>query len=153
MTDASLPAPIAAAASFEARTALPRRASVALIIAGAALAAAFVTPADSVAAAKAQSGDELVMLLRFMAAVKALLALGAAAAVVWRLGHPASAALTLAYTAAAALMATAPALIWHLADVGFGAAMFHAGVVTLLAALYADRHLVARHVPRLARRA
>uniref|UniRef100_Q07TI6 Uncharacterized protein n=1 Tax=Rhodopseudomonas palustris (strain BisA53) TaxID=316055 RepID=Q07TI6_RHOP5 len=96
------------------------------------------------AAGSAQSalldGDaELAMLLRFMAAVKATIALAVLGVTVWRLGHPAPTAVALLYLAAVALMAAAPGVIWQLAYVGIGAGLFHAGLLLFLAALVADR--------------
>ncbi|WP_276156619.1 hypothetical protein [Rhodopseudomonas sp. BAL398] len=86
-----------------------------------------------------QSGDELTLLLRFMAVVKAVLALGALAAVIWRLGHPASAVIALSYAGSTVLMGAAPVLIWQMAHVAGGAALFHLGLLLLVVALFADR--------------
>jgi hypothetical protein len=85
-------------------------------------------------------GDaELAALLRFMAAVKATIALAVLGVTAWRLGHPAPAAVALIYVAAAALMAAAPGVIWQLAYVGIGAGLFHAGLLLFLGALVGDR--------------
>jgi len=108
--------------------------ATAAFVSGALLAS---SPATSLAAAP--SDAELVMLLRFMAGVKALFALFALGVSVWRLGHPASPQLTLAYIIAPGLMCAAPVVIWQLAHVAAGAALFHGGLVVLLLALYADR--------------
>jgi hypothetical protein len=85
------------------------------------------------------SDAELAMLLRFMAGVKAVLALAALGVTTWRLGHPASSAVALLYLAAVALMCAAPGVIWQLAYVGIGAGLFHAGLLLFLGALFADR--------------
>jgi hypothetical protein len=79
------------------------------------------------------------MLLRFMAAVKAVMALAALAAAGWRLGYPASPRLAIAYLGSVGLMGAAPGLIWQIADVAIGAALFHAGLLLLVVALFADR--------------
>ncbi|WP_322514884.1 hypothetical protein SR870_17920 [Rhodopseudomonas palustris] len=138
MTDASA-LPTSAAATHRVHGSASRRA-IALIVAAAAIVAALLaTLPDATSLAARQSDAELVMLLRFMAAVKALLAVFALGAAVWRLGYPASPALSLIYVIAPALMCAAPVVIWQIAHVGFGAALFHAGFVLLLLALYADR--------------
>ncbi|ABD05202.1 conserved hypothetical protein [Rhodopseudomonas palustris HaA2] len=131
--------PASAAATHRMHGATSRRA-VALIVAAAAIIAALVATLSDATSLTAQQADpELVMLLRFMAGVKALLALAALGAAVWRLGYPTSPTLTLGYTLAPALMCAAPVVIWQIAHVGVGAALFHAGFVLLLLALYADR--------------
>jgi hypothetical protein len=138
MTDASaLPgSPVAMRPGYGSAA----RRGVALIAAAAAVFAALVAATPEATAAALQSSDaELVMLLRFMAGVKALMAVSALGIAVWQLGHPASPALTLAYTLAPALMCAAPVVIWQMAHVAFGAALFHGGLVVLLLALYADR--------------
>ncbi|MBB1090339.1 hypothetical protein HUU61_03460 [Rhodopseudomonas palustris] len=138
MTDASA-LPTSAAATHRVHGSAPRRA-IALLAAVSAIAIALlVSSPDATTRAVASSDAELVMLLRFMAAVKALLALVALGVSVWRLGFPASPALKVAYTLAPALMCAAPVVIWQMADVAFGAGLFHAGFVLLLLALYADR--------------
>ncbi|NEW88972.1 hypothetical protein DU475_17100 [Rhodopseudomonas sp. WA056] len=104
-----------------------------------AVAAAVLTAPDSATAARAQSDAELVLLLRFMAGVKALMALAALAAVLWRLGYPVSPVLSAAYVLAPALMVAAPLLIWQIAPTALGAGLFHGGLALLLLALFADR--------------
>lgn len=139
--------PISAAG---ARRAAARRmlavaaAAVAVLLA---IASAALTPGSPPADA------ELAMLLRFMAAVKAALALAALAAAIWRLGHPASRPLAAAYALAPAPMAAGAVVIWQLAYVAGGAALFHGGLIVLLLALYADRGDASALVrTRLARR-
>jgi hypothetical protein len=138
MTDASA-MPATSAAIGPARRSLSRRG----IGLAAAIAAGYVallwTAPDATASALRQTDAELVMLLRFMAVVKALLALFALAAAVWRLGYPASPLLTAAYVLAPALMCAAPVVIWQMAYVATGAEMFHGGLALLLLALFADR--------------
>jgi hypothetical protein len=97
------------------------------------------TAPEAVAQATQSTGAELTMLLRFMAAVKALMALAALAATVWRLGFPASPMLAIAYLGSITLMSAAPPLIWQIAHVALGAALFHAGLLLLVVALFADR--------------
>ncbi|PZA11602.1 hypothetical protein DNX69_17715 [Rhodopseudomonas palustris] len=104
-----------------------------------AAAAAVLTAPDAATAALAQRDTELVLLLRFMAGVKAVLAFAALGAVVWRLGYPAAPLLSAAYVLAPALMVAAPLLIWQIAPTALGAGLFHGGLALLLLALFADR--------------
>jgi hypothetical protein len=138
MTDASA-IPLSPVAAGPARRSLSRRTIGLAVAVAAGLAALLWTAPDASAVAVRQTDAELVMLLRFMAGVKALLALCALAAAVWRLGYPASPLLTTAYVIGPALMCAAPAVIWQMAHVAAGAALFHGGLVLLLLALYADR--------------
>ncbi len=85
------------------------------------------------------AGPDLAMLLRFMALVKAGFALGLVALSAWRLGFPASPRVAAAYLVACALMPAGAGLIWHLAHVITGAALFHAGLITVLALFWLDR--------------
>ncbi|MBI5130921.1 MAG: hypothetical protein HZA66_15885 [Rhodopseudomonas palustris] len=138
MTDASA-LPRSSAATSPVPGSATRRAIGLLVAAAFVSVASLATSPEASSLAAAQSDAELVMLLRFMAGVKALLALFALGVSVWRLGHPAPLPLTLAYIVAPALMCAAPAVIWQLAHVAAGAALFHGGLVVLLLALYADR--------------
>ncbi|MCG6206418.1 hypothetical protein LPW26_17355 [Rhodopseudomonas sp. HC1] len=120
--------------------ALSAHRAVALIVAAAAMGVAVLSSWPDARDLAVQPTDaELIMLLRFMAVVKAALALAALGVSAWRLGHPASPALTLGYTLAPALMVAAPIVIWQMAHVALGAALFHGGFVVVLLALYADR--------------
>ena len=80
----------------------------------------------------------LALLLRFMAALKALTALGAFALLRWRFRAPITAGTALGYLAAFAPMTVAPGLIWSLAHVTMGALCFHAGLVAMLALALRD---------------
>lgn len=137
MSDASVLS-AAHAAAPPPSWAMPRPilAIVAALIAAAT--AALAVP-DAATAANAQSDAELVLLLRFMAGVKAVLALAALGAVVWRLGYAASPFLSAVYLLAPALMVAAPVLIWQIAPTALGAGLFHGGLALLLLALFADR--------------
>ena len=61
---------------------------------------------------------QLVFLLRFMAAVKGAMVLGALGLAQWRLRRPASDRLAAGYALALVAMAAAPGLIWSLARTG-----------------------------------
>jgi hypothetical protein len=91
------------------------------------------------AAAMHDAGPDLAMLLRFMAMVKAMFALGLVSLAAWRLGFPARPGVVAAYVAACVLMPAGVGLIWHLAHVVAGAVLFHAGLLTMLAVGWADQ--------------
>ncbi len=99
-----------------------------------AAAAALLTGADPSAA-----DPELLVLLRFMAVVKAAMALGAAALVTWRLGWPVRPAAAAGYVVATSSMAAGPGLIWQLGHVGAGAVLVHGGLVALIGLAWLDR--------------
>jgi hypothetical protein len=128
---AATPAVPAAGSSSPTRSAAPR-AALAVSVLLAVVVAHFA--ADGEASARAVAADpELARLLRAMAFIKASMA----AAAVWLadrlLRHqPLGAGLAAGLVAAVALMAAAPVLMWHVAHVGTGALMFHAGMVLVL---------------------
>ncbi len=82
---------------------------------------------------------ELAMLLRFMAVVKAAMALGAAALAGWRFGSPVRPALGLGYVAGTASMAAGAGLIWQLGHIGAGALLVHGGLLALAGLAWLDR--------------
>ena len=82
---------------------------------------------------------ELAALLRFMAVVKAAMALGAAALIAGRLGWPVRPAAGLGYVAGASGMAAGAGLIWQLGHVGTGALLVHAGLLALAGIAWLDR--------------
>ena len=81
---------------------------------------------------------QLAFLLRFMAIVKGAMMLGALGLTQWRLRQPISDRLAVAYTLALAAMALAPGLIWSLAAIASGAAIFHAGLLVYLVLAWRD---------------
>ena len=85
------------------------------------------------------AGSDLVVLMRFMAGVKAAMALGAVALVWWRMGAPVGWGTAAAYVAASALMAAGPGLIWDMRHVGLGAMAVHGGLSALLVVGWLDR--------------
>jgi hypothetical protein len=87
---------------------------------------------------------EMARLLRFMAVVKATVPAGALWGLVRRVRRPAAAGRLAAYGAGLWASAAGAALIGQLAHVGLGAALFHAGWLTMLAAAWRDDALVAR---------
>jgi len=89
---------------------------------------------------------DLARLLRAMVVIKAVLAAGALWLVDWRLKAPAPAAVALAYGTATVLIAASPAVMWHLAHLIVGAALFHAGVGVLLLAGWRDGRVSRRPI-------
>lgn len=85
------------------------------------------------------AGSDLVVLMRFMAAVKAAMALGAVALVWWRMGDPVGRGTAAAYVAAAAVMAAGPGLIWDMRHLALGAIAVHGGLSALLVTGWLDR--------------
>jgi hypothetical protein len=73
-----------------------------------------------------------------MAAIKAMMAVGAGAAILWRLQAPATMARFSLYAAAAAGMAAGPALIWTMVHVALGAFLLHAGLIASVLLLWRD---------------
>jgi hypothetical protein len=81
---------------------------------------------------------ELVPLLRFMAVIKAAMALGAVALAQWRLKRAASGWVVAALAGSSGLMMSAPGLIWGLTHLVLGAVLFHAGLLVFLVAAARD---------------
>lgn len=142
-------------AAAAAATARPSR-RVFLIAAIATAAVIGFVPWDGLGSA---ADGDLTLLLRFMAAIKGMMALGAAALAWWRLGWPASAGIAFGYAGAAMAMAAGTGLIWNIAHVIAGAALFHAGLFGLIALAILDdgsrsavRQAIDRRRAALARR-
>lgn len=121
-----------------------RRAGYCAVLAAAAVAGASLTPARETAHMVALAGWDWARLLRGMAALKALMAVAAAAAVFWRIGAPTGTARLAAYVAAGAIMMVGPGLIWGLWHIALGAALLHAGLLATLLLLWRDPHVGAR---------
>ena len=79
-----------------------------------------------------------------MALLKALMAAGMVAAVMWRLGSPVTRAWWAAYALACAGAAAGPGLIWQMAHVGAGALTLHVGLLAALILLWRDPAVGAR---------
>ena len=90
---------------------------------------------------------QLVVLLRFMAAVKLAAVVAASALALWRARAPVSSRAAVVAAAALASMALAPGLIWSLAHVGLAAGLFHAGLLTLLVMAWRDDRVPIRARP------
>lgn len=122
---------------------VPNRTVLVAAVAGAVLAGFAV--AGWGADAPRMADGELTHLLRMMAVLKLVLALGAAFLVDWRLRQPVGPRAVAAYVAGAGMMAAGPGLIWGLAHLVLGAVLFHAGVAMLLVLACKDENL---RVPR-----
>jgi hypothetical protein len=108
-----------------------RRAALVVAVVLAVAVAHFAT--DGAASARAVAADpELARLLRAMALIKASMAAAAAWIAGRLLREPVGTGLAAGLVLAVALMAAAPVLMWHVASVGAGALLFHAGMVLLL---------------------
>lgn len=110
------------------------------VSASAALSVAVAAFTEHRGAATLGSGVEwqLLLLLRFMAAVKTAMVLGACGLVHWRFGRAIAHPVALAYGASVAVMAAAPALIWSLSHVAIGAGLFHLGLLGFLVTAWRD---------------
>lgn len=120
------------------------RALLTLVIAASLAAGLLATGAEASASAIALAGADLTRLLRAMALLKALMAGGMAAAVLWRLGSPVTWTRWTAYALACACAAAGPGLIWQMAHVGAGALTLHAGLLAGLILLWRDPAVGAR---------
>lgn len=132
----------------------PSRTLLLLIVGVAVTVAALAGDAAVEAAAVQAAGEDLTRLMRFMAAIKGVLALAALAALVWRLGVPIAAARFMAYGLASAAMGAGPPLIWMMAHVGLGALLLHGGLLASVLLLWHDPAVadrLARLLPARAR--
>ena len=120
------------------------RALLALVIAASFAVGLLATGTEASASAIALDGADLTRLLRAMALLKALIAVGMVAAVMWRLGSPVTLAWWAAYALACGGAAAGPGLIWRMAYVGEGALTLHAGLLAGLILLWRDPAVSAR---------
>jgi hypothetical protein len=75
---------------------------------------------------------QLGLLLRFMAVIKASIALAAISLALWRFGQPVSVMAAAGYVAGAACLVAATVLIWCLSFIAAAAIIFHVGLIGLL---------------------
>ena len=126
------------------------------LVLAAALAAAVaglqVTDGATAARAAALAGEGLTRLLRAMAAIKAVMATGALAGVLWRLESPVGPGRLATYALTCAAMAAGPGLIWSMANLGLGAALLHIGLIGALVVLWRDPETTRRLAATLAAR-
>lgn len=104
----------------------------------------FAAGATGVLAGRAMGGDaaayesHLLLLLRFMAAMKLGGVLLAAGLLHWRLIRPIAPRLAAAYAGSLVAMAAATGLIWSLGSIVLGAILFHAGLIAYLVLAWRD---------------
>jgi hypothetical protein len=137
MTVSAAQTPIVATTTLSAP---PRRAILVLAVAGAGAASAAVGAAGSALPADA----DLVLLVRFMAVVKAMMAMAAAGLVWWRLGSGIGTGLAAGYIAAVTLMATSPGVVWSMTSPTLASALFHSGLLFGLALAARDGFTASR---------
>ncbi len=97
-----------------------------------------VTDAASASRSVLAAGPDLVRLLRGMAVLKMLMALGAVAGLWWRLGSAVTPFWMVGYALAAGLMAAGPGLIWDMTYLRTGAVLLHGGLLATLLLLWCD---------------
>jgi hypothetical protein len=102
-------------------------------------------------AAGPAADPELALVLRFMAALKALMAAAMASAILWRLQEPVSLPRFAFYGLASAAMSAGPGLIWTTAAIGWGAMLLHGGLVGAAVLLWRDP-VIAQRLAALVRR-
>ncbi len=86
-----------------------------------------------------QADPDLAKLMRFMAAIKGLMALGALALIGWRFGYDATPRTQLAYLLTGALLMAGTGFIWRIDTVVEGAVAFHLGLGLLIALACLDK--------------
>jgi hypothetical protein len=110
-----------------------------IILISAAIVSGFLmTGRETSSLAVINAGEDLTRLLRAMAALKAIIAVCAASAIVWRLGSDVSTAWFAAYALACCAMGAGPGLIWSMAHVGTGALLLHGGLLASLLLFWRD---------------
>ena len=143
---------IPAEATAPSRTSTHARALFVVLLV-AAVAGGFVATSPAASAqAVSSAGEDLTRLLRGMAAMKVLLALGAVLGVFWRLGAPVSARRFVVYALACGAMALGPGLIWGMVYVRAGAVLLHGGLLVSLVVLWRDPSVGQRLAEQIARR-
>jgi len=144
----------AAGAVGVSETISPATARAVLLVILAVCAATGLVSADSPASSLAVShaGGDLTRLLRFMAVLKAGMAVAAGAAVFWRLGAAVTLPWLAAYAVAGGAMAAGPGVIWAMAHVGLGALLLHGGLFATILLLWRDPATASRMASILARR-
>jgi hypothetical protein len=110
----------------------------AALICGCALAIGVATWAGD-PSAYLQADPALARLLRGMALIKGMLAVGAVAAVYWRLAWPISSLVAATYVISAAAMAGSAALIWQLSYIPPAALLFHLAALCMLMVGWRER--------------
>ncbi len=118
--------------SIVASRTLSYRAILVAVLAVAAVAGFMATGHDATRRAVEAAGPELAHLLRMMAGLKVVLALGALWLIDWRLRLPVGPGIAAAYLVGAGLVAAGPGLLWGMSYVVGGACLLHGGFALLL---------------------
>jgi hypothetical protein len=114
------------------------RAGLLAVIAVAVIAGAFATASQASHLAMAHDGAALTRLMRFMAVIKACMAVVVSAAVLWRLGAAITLPWFMGYASGCAAMAAGPGLIWGMAHIGLGALLLHGGLLISILLVWRD---------------
>jgi hypothetical protein len=122
------------------------------LITAAFIAGFLVTGTEATTLAIGRDGADLTRLMRFLAAIKGVMALAASAAVLWRLGVAISLPLFAAYAVTCAAMAAGPGLIWSMSHVALGALLLHGGLFATVLLLWNDPAVGARLADMVAAR-
>ena len=100
--------------------------------------------AEAASRAASQAGVDLTRLLRGMVVLKAMMAAGATAGVLWRFAAPVKPLRFAAYAIACGAMWAGPGLIWSMARIGTGALLLHGGLLACVMLLWRDPAVGAR---------
>ena len=114
------------------------RAGLLLLIAASVAAGLLVQDAAASAQAISAAGADLTRLLQMMAVLKASIAVGLSAAVIWRLGAAVTPARLAAYSISCSAMATGPLFIWNMAHVIAGTLLLHGGLLATIVLMWRD---------------
>jgi len=122
------------------------------LVIAAVIAGFLVTGTDAARLAISHDGADLTGVLRFMAAIKGVIAIAGAAAVLWRLGSAIALPWFAAYAVTCAAMAAGPGLIWNMSHVALGALFLHGGLFATMILLWRDPAVGARLADMVAAR-
>jgi hypothetical protein len=114
------------------------RAGLLAVIAVAVIAGAFATASQASHLAMVHDGAALTRLMRFMAVIKACMAVVVSAVVLWRLGAAITLPWFMGYASGCAAMAAGPGLIWGMAHIGLGALLLHGGLLISILLVWRD---------------
>jgi hypothetical protein len=144
-------APIASVRSTTVQPAILRAAMLTLL-AAVVIAGFLATGSEAANLAITRDGADLTRLMRFLAAIKGIMAIAAAVAVLWRLGAAISLPWFAAYAVACAAMAAGPGLIWTMSHVALGAFLLHTGLFATIILMWNDPAVSTRLAARVAAR-
>ena len=114
------------------------RAGMLTLMAAAVIAGFLATGTEATNLAIGRDGADLTRLMRFLAAIKGMIALAASAAVLWRLGAAIALPWFAAYAVTCASMVAGPVLIWSMSHVVLGALLLHGGLFATIMLLWND---------------